>query len=137
MCFAGNLNPGLFGSVGEDGSVCLWDIRISGLRPVTAWRAHGKGGTALPATGLSFSPLEDSQLVTCGGDGKVKVWDVRSTGERPSTPEAALKVLPSHRNPVTQVSRSPSLLLLSHPDSAAVWTEILTDVLLLRYLGAP
>ena len=114
LCHAGSWGPDLFGSVGEDGSACLWDLRLGGsssrtATPVRQWQAHSEGGSACPSESISFSPLSSNVVATGGADGKVKVWDLRSgSGDAVDAQSmtgrpGSVKVLPTHRNPVLQV----------------------------------
>ncbi len=122
MASPGSWSPNLFGSVGEDGSACLWDSRLGGsglggapAAPVQQWRAHGmKGRSGRPANGIAFSQLRPHVVATGGKDGMVRLWDIRGgsegtsgSGGLPGTSGMLLKTLPSHHNTVTQLAWSP------------------------------
>jgi histone-binding protein RBBP4 len=83
-------NPHLFGSVGDDKQLILWDTR----KPGTALRAvqvHGR-----EVYGLAFNPANPCLLATCSSDTSVGLRDWRNLSE-------PLHVLQAHTGDVLQV----------------------------------
>ncbi|GAX77954.1 hypothetical protein CEUSTIGMA_g5396.t1 [Chlamydomonas eustigma] len=97
VAFAGSWSPHLFGSVGDDGCVCIWDLRLGRTLPgsgsssstgctdrrtnyVQRWQAHGTGGRGemhKEVNGIAFSQLRPNSVATGGNDGMIKLWDLR------------------------------------------------------------
>ena len=61
----------LLGSVSDDGSVSLWDCNTRQL--VNTFPSH-----RAPATGLSFSPINDILLLSIGLDKRITFQDTQS-----------------------------------------------------------
>lgn len=89
-------DPYIFGSVGDDGRILLWDRRDL-RRPAGGPPAGAHGGKEVNA--LCFSPFNPHLLATGGSDTMVMLWDMRA----PSTP---LNVFMHHTGEVYQVAWS-------------------------------
>lgn len=87
-------NPHIFGSVGDDRQLLLWDSRDLTV-PKTRIQAH-----AGDAMSLSFNPFNEFLLVTGGTDKVIKLWDTRST-------KTAMHTFVGHTEDVLSVSWSP------------------------------
>ncbi|GBG32591.1 Histone-binding protein RBBP4 [Hondaea fermentalgiana] len=86
----------LFGSIGDDGAMCLWDLRAKDAKPIaTAAKAHEKGVNT-----LSFSPFNDYLSLTGGSDKVIKLWDQRNLN-RP------LHVFEGHTDEIYKVEWAP------------------------------
>jgi histone-binding protein RBBP4 len=85
----------MFGSVGDDSRLVLWDARESGAPSHTIERAH-EGDVNC----ISFNPYNENLLATGGSDKNVHLWDLR-TFKKP------LHVLEGHQDGVFQVSWAP------------------------------
>ncbi|EST08631.1 Histone-binding protein RBBP4, N-terminal [Kalmanozyma brasiliensis GHG001] len=85
----------LFGSVGDDRQLLLWDTRESPSAPKYRVEAHtGEVNT------LAFSPENENILVTGSSDKTVAVWDVRNL-------KVKLHSLESHTDEILSVCWSP------------------------------
>ena len=100
--------PHMFGSVGDDGRLLIWDLREGGDRPAQAVMGAHDGD----ANCLSFSPANEFLLATGGSDAVVNIWDLRALGAGDASAGAGAQAKPlhscaSHRDGVFQVSWSP------------------------------
>ena len=86
----------LFGSVGNDGSLALFDIR-NGASGLTK-RVQGAHKGDVHA--ISFNPVSEHLLATGGADNVVNLWDMRKMDEK-------LHDFTGHTKEVLQVSWSP------------------------------
>ena len=85
-------NPHLFGSVGDDAQLLLWDARQQNNTPATTKRnAHADDVNC-----LSFNPYNEFLLATGGGDSMVNLWDLRKM-------DSYMHQLEGHREGVYQV----------------------------------
>jgi len=87
----------VFGSVGDDCMLNLWDLRAGDMRgkPMMQVKAHVKEVNC-----LAFSPFHETVLVTGSADKTVGLWDMRNLSERAHSFEA-------HNDEVLQVAWSP------------------------------
>ena len=86
----------IFGSVGDDSQLIIWDTRNTGNTPITALANAHDGDINC----LSFNPFNENLVATGGGDSKVKIWDMRYS-------KTALSELEHHKEGVYQISWSP------------------------------
>jgi histone-binding protein RBBP4 len=64
----------MFGSVGDDSRLIIWDTRESPEKPlIEVPKAH-----AGDVHCLSFNPVNEHYVATGGADGIVKLWDLRN-----------------------------------------------------------
>lgn len=86
----------LFGSVGDDSQLLLWDIRDSTGKPLhQVEKAHDSDVNC-----LAFNPFNEYLLATGGSDSMVALWDLRNLKQK-------LHTFEGHQNGVYQVSWSP------------------------------
>lgn len=89
-------HPHLFGSVSDDKSLALWDLRESPEKPMNRREdAHGAFVNC-----LSFSPHSEFLLLTGSADHMVALWDMRSLTK-------PLHLFEGHRDEVFQVDWAP------------------------------
>ncbi|KAG9296065.1 hypothetical protein G9A89_011917 [Geosiphon pyriformis] len=92
-----NLDPNIFGSVGDDQKLLIWDTRTeSNEKPVHTIHAHES-----EINTLAFNPRSEFVLATGAGDKNVNLWDLRN-------PKLKLHSLQNHEAEVIQVSWSPN-----------------------------
>ncbi|XP_031275692.1 WD-40 repeat-containing protein MSI1-like [Pistacia vera] len=87
-------NEHLFGSVGSDKCLSIWDLRQPGS-PVQSVVAHQD-----EVTSLSFNPFDERTLATGSADKMVNLYDLRNVNK-------ARYTFTDHRNVVNQVEWSP------------------------------
>uniref|UniRef100_A0A7S3A4U1 Histone-binding protein RBBP4-like N-terminal domain-containing protein n=1 Tax=Rhodosorus marinus TaxID=101924 RepID=A0A7S3A4U1_9RHOD len=88
--------PQIFGSVGDDKKLMLWDMRSPDRsRPFSSVRAHEQEVNC-----LAFNPEVDSAVVTGSTDSTIALWDIRSLHK-------CLHTLKGHEGDVFQVAFSP------------------------------
>ena len=69
--------PYMFGSVGDDGKLLLWDVRENNNTAAhTVDSAHTKDVNC-----LDFNPFNEFLLVTGGSDKVIALWDLRNLKE--------------------------------------------------------
>jgi histone-binding protein RBBP4 len=90
-------SPHLFGSVGDDRSLCLWDTRKSGENKAVE---VVKNAHADDINCLQFNPLNEFLVATGGSDGQVNIWDIRNLRDKFHT-------LSTHTEGVYQTAWSP------------------------------
>ncbi len=88
--------PHMFGSVGDDSQLLLWDSRENKTTPCQIRKDAHVGDINC----LSFNPSEEFSLATGGSDRAVRVWDIRNL-------KSATHILEGHQNGVYQVSWAP------------------------------
>eukprot|EP00742_Colponemidia_sp_Colp-10_P003936 GILJ01004196.1.p1 GENE.GILJ01004196.1~~GILJ01004196.1.p1 ORF type:complete len:425 (-),score=69.59 GILJ01004196.1:170-1444(-) len=66
-------HPDLFGSVGDDRKLLMWDIRSGGDRPSHSLEAH-----SAEVNCLAFNPYSEFILATGSADKTVALWDLRN-----------------------------------------------------------
>jgi histone-binding protein RBBP4 len=107
----------VFGSVGGDSSIVLWDIRdfdssaTEGKRGILKVKEEAHGASD-DINCISFSPLDEFLFATGGSDGMVKLWDMRNLNR-------AIHTLEGHKAGVYQLNWSPkesSILASSSED---------------------
>jgi histone-binding protein RBBP4 len=85
--------PTMFGSVGDDSQLLIWDLEAASPSPVFAVpSAHG--GSEVNA--LAFAPHSEFLLATGGSDHAVRLWDLRNMSQ-------CLHTMEGHRGDVFQV----------------------------------
>lgn len=105
----------LFGSVGDDGLLNLWDIRNSdsNAKPFRAVKAHKSEVNC-----LSFNPFNEFLLCTGSADNTVALWDLRKLSE-------PIHSMLGHSDQIFRVEWSPfgqDILLSSAADRRAhIW----------------
>lgn len=88
--------PCLFGSVGDDSKLLMWDVRENTNTPThTVNQAHGNDVHC-----LDFNPFNEFLLVTGGSDKAVNLWDIRNLSQK-------LHSFEGHNGGVFQVSWAP------------------------------
>ena len=85
-------HPDIFGSVGDDKRLMIWDLRSDSPDPA----AHTEAHTA-EVNCLQFNPFEEFLLATGSADRTVVLHDMRMLEQR-------LHVMDAHREEVFQVS---------------------------------
>lgn len=101
-------NENLFGSVGDDHMLMMWDLRTS--KPQQSIAAHED-----EVNSLAFNPFNDSILATGSVDSTVKLFDLRKL-------TTSLHTFASHNGAVFQVEWSPDYetILASSADDRRV-----------------
>ena len=90
-------DPHMFGSVGDDQMLMLWDTRQgSGSKPTQSVQAHSAEVNA-----LAFNPFNEHVLATASADRTVALHDVRRLKER-------LHTFTNHTEEVFQIGWSPT-----------------------------
>lgn len=89
-------HPHLFGSVGDDKALMLWDTR----RPAADACLHKVEAHAAEVNCLAFNPVNEFILATGSADKTVALFDIRNLGER-------LHTFMAHSEEVFQLSWSP------------------------------
>jgi len=90
------LHDSMFGSVGDDKKLMLWDTRSNtATRPTQIIDAH-----AAEVNCLSFNPYSEYILATGSADKTVALWDLRNT-------KMKLHSFESHKDEIFQVQWSP------------------------------
>jgi histone-binding protein RBBP4 len=84
----------LFGSVGDDRKLNIWDVRAPG-KPSRTCEAH-----AAEVYSLSFNPYSEFVLLTGSADRTVALWDLRNLGSR-------LHSFEQHSDEIVSVAWSP------------------------------
>mmetsp|Transcript_21658 Transcript_21658/g.52885 ORF Transcript_21658/g.52885 Transcript_21658/m.52885 type:complete len:433 (+) Transcript_21658:41-1339(+) len=87
--------PQVFGSVGDDKKLNVWDTRRETTKPVTSIEAHKREVNC-----LAFNPFAEFLLATGSADRTVAMWDLRNLGRK-------LHSFENHGDDVLQVSWSP------------------------------
>lgn len=88
--------PHMFGSVGDDSQLLIWDARETSDTPThRVEKAH-----ASDVNCLSFNPFNEFLVATGGGDSAVNLWDIRNL-------KAHIHSFEGHKDGVYQVSWSP------------------------------
>ncbi|KAI0987490.1 hypothetical protein GJ496_007529 [Pomphorhynchus laevis] len=107
------LNPHVFGSVGDDRKLLLWDIRRNTHKPFNSANAH-EGEVNC----ISFSPFSEYIITTGGSDETVALWDMRYINIK-------LHKFEFHRGEIFQVKWSPhheTIFATSSTDhKVAIW----------------
>lgn len=86
----------MFGSVGDDGKLLIWDLREKGDKPTyEVLKAHNGDVNC-----LSFNPKHEHMVATGGSDALVNIWDLRFLTSK-------LHECTAHKEGVFQVSWSP------------------------------
>ena len=85
----------IFGSVGDDGKVLIWDTRQAADKPLHSVSAH-----SAEANCLAFNPFSEFLLATASADKTVALWDIRNLSMK-------LHSFESHADEVFQVTWSP------------------------------
>ncbi|MCO5586898.1 hypothetical protein L7F22_040843 [Adiantum nelumboides] len=86
----------LFGSVGDDRQLLIWDLRVSKERPSLSVVAH-----QAEVNSLAFSPFNEQLLATGSADRTLALHDLRNLSER-------LHTFSSHTDEVLQISWNPT-----------------------------
>lgn len=89
------LHDSMFGSVGDDKKLILWDTRQNSNKPQQAIDAH-----SAEVNCLSFNPYSEYILATGSADKTVALWDLRNT-------KMKLHSFESHKDEIFQVQWSP------------------------------
>lgn len=89
--------PNIFGSVGDDSLIAIWDTRESsdGKPTKKVAKAHDSDINC-----ISFNPKNEHLFATGGSDGIVKLWDLRKL-------DKSIHDMPGHKAGVYQLSWSP------------------------------
>ena len=88
-------SPSIFGSVGDDSKLILWDSRKEGKPIKEVNNAHNGDINC-----LSFNSFNENFLATGGSDNMVKIWDMRFL-------QNPINTLEGHTDGVYQVNWSP------------------------------
>uniref|UniRef100_A0A7E4UX98 Probable histone-binding protein lin-53 n=1 Tax=Panagrellus redivivus TaxID=6233 RepID=A0A7E4UX98_PANRE len=89
------LHENVFGSVGDDHKLMIWDARHAGNEPNHTVEAH-----SAEVNCLSFNPFSEYILATGSADKTVALWDLRNL-------RLKLHSFESHRDEIFQVQWSP------------------------------
>ncbi|CAG8441478.1 8362_t:CDS:10 [Ambispora leptoticha] len=91
-----SLDQNIFGSVGDDQKLLIWDIRAESTeKPLHTVNAHMS-----EINSLAFNPKNEFVLATGAGDKTVNLWDLRNL-------KMKLHALENHQGEVIQVAWSP------------------------------
>ena len=90
-----NFSPSLFGSVGEDRTILLWDTKQNSKNPTTIIYGHHE-----EINSISFSPFNEYLFLTGSSDKNIGLWDLRNPSKR-------LHTLEGHTSDVFKVEWSP------------------------------
>jgi histone-binding protein RBBP4 len=89
-------SPHVFGSVGDDRQILLWDTRANSVDPfVQITEAHGAD-----INSIAFNPHHEFLLATGSADQFIKLWDIRNTSD-------AIHTLNGHDKEVFQIQWAP------------------------------
>lgn len=88
------LKRSVFGSVGDDKQLLIWDDLVEDRKPVQTVAAH-----AAEVNCLAFNPFNEHLLATGSADKTVAVWDMRNLA-------AKLHAFDAHDDEIIQVSIS-------------------------------
>jgi len=89
-------SPHVFGSVGDDRQILLWDTRANSVDPfVQITEAHGAD-----INSIAFNPHHEFLLATGSADRFIKLWDIRNTSD-------AIHTLDGHDKEVFQIQWAP------------------------------
>jgi len=106
-------DPYLFGSVGDDKRLCLWDAREEGSPIQFVNDAHPSDVNC-----LAFNPEQEYVLATGGADSSIFIWDMRNLA-------SPMNKLLGHTDQVFKIEWSPSnasiLASCSADRRVAVW----------------
>ncbi|XP_063727719.1 chromatin assembly factor 1 p55 subunit-like [Symsagittifera roscoffensis] len=89
------LHAHIFGSVGDDKKLLIWDSRNKGSKPTTIIDAH-----QAEVNCLSFNPFSENILATGSADKTLALWDLRN-------PKVKLHSFNAHTDEIFQVNWSP------------------------------
>ena len=107
------LHPELFGTVGDDCKLHIWDCRNSNRKPQITVAAHSKD-----VLSLDFNPFNEYLLATSSADNTTALWDLRNLSVKQHS-------LEQHKDEVLVVSWAPfneSILATASNDRrVAVW----------------
>jgi histone-binding protein RBBP4 len=87
-------NENVFGSVAEDGMICIWDLRQSA--PTSVVRDFPADTFC-----ISFNKASENLFVVGNSEHQVMLWDLRNLSGQP------VHILEGHKNDVLQVAWSP------------------------------
>ncbi|KAJ9076909.1 Histone acetyltransferase type B subunit 2 [Entomophthora muscae] len=86
----------IFGSVGDDFRMMIWDMRKGSSQPVNSILAHSANANC-----IGFSPSSDTVLATAGSDNVVNLWDLRNLNSK-------VHSLIGHEDEIRSLSWSPT-----------------------------
>lgn len=75
---AHNSNANLFGSVGDDKQLLIWDVTDRGESPVISVPQ----ASTESINAIAFSPHSEFMLATAGNDSCVTLWDMRNMSQK-------------------------------------------------------
>lgn len=91
-----NHHESIFGSVGDDMKLNIWDIKNSNsTKPVNSVDAHSGEINC-----IAFNPFNEFVLITGSADKTIALWDMRNLKEK-------LHVFESHKDEIFQIQWSP------------------------------
>lgn len=70
-------NPDIFGSVGDDKKILIWDLRLKNNMPTHEVSAH-KGDIY----SIDFNPHNDFLFITGSEDTTIALWDMRNMSKK-------------------------------------------------------